>query len=334
MFKNLIFDWSGTLVDDLNLTLDASNYVFAQYGKDQLDREAFREEFQLPYPDYYARVLPDADLEELEDHFRKAFNISTATVEVLPHAREFMDFCRDRGIRCFALTSVDAREFDIQCKELGMFDYFEAVHAGIRHKNEHIHTLLEQHGLRPDETAFIGDMQHDMQTARHGGITSIAVLTGYNSASQLAAVEPDMMVPNLEVLQKIISRFPAHNETPSRDRITIQGLKLVCHIGVPDEERAAPQELLADITLYTRKPLAGLGDDIANTIDYDRLAQQIAAEASARPRKLIETLADDIARLCSALDGIARAKVKIRKYILPQTDHVAVTVHRCSSSGK
>lgn len=28
MFKNLIFDWSGTLVDDLALTLDASNYVF------------------------------------------------------------------------------------------------------------------------------------------------------------------------------------------------------------------------------------------------------------------------------------------------------------------
>ena len=32
MFKNIIFDWSGTLVDDLALTLDASNYVFSQYG--------------------------------------------------------------------------------------------------------------------------------------------------------------------------------------------------------------------------------------------------------------------------------------------------------------
>ena len=29
MFKNIIFDWSGTLVDDLALTLDASNYVFS-----------------------------------------------------------------------------------------------------------------------------------------------------------------------------------------------------------------------------------------------------------------------------------------------------------------
>ena len=39
MFKNLIFDWSGTLVDDLALTLDASNYVFSQYGKPCMDRD-------------------------------------------------------------------------------------------------------------------------------------------------------------------------------------------------------------------------------------------------------------------------------------------------------
>ena len=83
MFKNIIFDWSGTLVDDLALTLDASNYVFSQYGKPCMNRDEFRAEFQLPYPDYYARVLPHADLDELEDHFRYAFRVSNAPVEVL-----------------------------------------------------------------------------------------------------------------------------------------------------------------------------------------------------------------------------------------------------------
>ena len=52
MFKNIIFDWSGTLVDDLALTLDASNYVFSQHGKPCMNRDEFRAEFQLPYPDY------------------------------------------------------------------------------------------------------------------------------------------------------------------------------------------------------------------------------------------------------------------------------------------
>ena len=67
-----------------------------------------------------------------------------------------------------------------------MMEYFEAIHAGIRHKDAHIHTLLAQHGLHAHETAFIGDMQHDVETAHHAGITSIAVLTGYNDAAQLS----------------------------------------------------------------------------------------------------------------------------------------------------
>ncbi len=44
-----------------------------------------------------------------------------------------------------------------------MMEYFEAIHAGIRHKDAHIHTLLAQHGLHAHETAFIGDMQHDVK---------------------------------------------------------------------------------------------------------------------------------------------------------------------------
>lgn len=48
MFKNLIFDWSGTLVDDLALTLDASNYVFSQYGKPCMDRDEFRANSSFP----------------------------------------------------------------------------------------------------------------------------------------------------------------------------------------------------------------------------------------------------------------------------------------------
>lgn len=324
MFRNLIFDWSGTLVDDLNLTLDASNYVFSQYGKECLDREAFREEFQLPYPDYYARVLPEADLEELENHFRKAFSLSTETVEVLPHAREFMEYCRARRIRCFVLTSVDAQEFDIQCRELGMFDYFEAIHAGIRHKNEHIHSLLEQHALDPRETAFIGDMQHDVLTAKHGGITSIAVLTGYNSAAQLGQVQPDMIIPDLQVLRQLFERFNMV-QVSSGGEICIKGLEIDCHIGVPDEERSRKQRLFADIAITPVKQFSDMDDDIAHSIDYASLALELADVAALKSRKLIETLAHDLALHCMSKKGISRASVTVRKYILPQTEYVSTT---------
>ena len=47
-------------------------------------------------------------------------------------------------------------------------------------------------------------MTHDVETARHGGITSIAVLTGYNHAEVLAAVRPDLTVADLGALRELL----------------------------------------------------------------------------------------------------------------------------------
>ncbi len=325
MFKNLIFDWSGTLVDDLQLTLDASNYVFEQYGKPGLNRDEFRAEFQLPYPDYYARVIPHADLDELENHFRHAFKVSTAPVDVLPHAREFLEFCKARGIRCFILSSVDAKEFEIQCRDLGLTHYFEGIHAGIRHKDAHIHALLAQHGLHAHETAFIGDMQHDVQTAHHAGITSIAVLTGYNDAAQLAKVKPNIIVPDLLTLRTLMRRYALPTDT--QDSINIRGLELDTYIGVPDEERAALQTLKADITFYPEESLCGLQDDFSKTVCYDSLSQALRAEAASHPRRLVETLAEDLGKVCVNHFRARHVIVTLHKFILPRTASVGVTVH-------
>ena len=66
--------------------------------------------------------------------------------------------------------------------------------------------IIETHGLIKDETAFVGDMTHDIETARHGGISSIAVLTGYHHAEVLAEVRPDITVPDLGVLVKMLDK--------------------------------------------------------------------------------------------------------------------------------
>lgn len=315
MFKNLIFDWSGTLCDDLHLTLDATNYVFAQYGRTPIDCDRFRAEFQLPYPEYYARILPEADLDELENHFRHAFRVSCEPVCILPNAREFMEYCRARGIRCFALTSVDANAFDAQCRELGMFDYFEAIHAGVRDKVAYIHSLLARHHLRPEETAFIGDMQHDIAAAHAAGIMGIAVLTGYNSTDQLARAKPDIMVPDLLVLKKVLEH--AHRTLRDGDVIRLRSMELHCHIGVPDEERAERQKLLADIELTPPRRFSAMGEELDKTIDYASVAERLKQLAEGRESRLIETLADDMARCCIREFGALKATVEVHKFILP-----------------
>ncbi len=206
MFRNLIFDWSGTLVDDLGPVLEATNFVFEKYGLDPFDRDRFRRHFRLPYREFYEEFLPGVALEELEQHFRPAFRDSLVPVTVLPHAREKLEWCADNGIRAFVLTSMDAEAFHRQLAEFGMQEFFEATYSGVLDKRDVIHRILEIHQLNPSETAFVGDMTHDVETARHGGVSSIAVLTGYTHAEPLAAVRPDITVPDLGVLRGLLGK--------------------------------------------------------------------------------------------------------------------------------
>jgi phosphoglycolate phosphatase-like HAD superfamily hydrolase/8-oxo-dGTP pyrophosphatase MutT (NUDIX family) len=209
MFKNLIFDWSGTLVDDMGPVIEATNVVLEKYGIAPYDRETFRRNFRLPYHEFYEELLPGIDLAELEAHFRPAFDEATSLVTVLPHAREKLEWAKQRGMRMFVLTSMDPTAFARQLNEFGMQDFFEETYAGVLDKRELIAQILETHALQKDETAFIGDMTHDIETARHGGISSIAVLTGYHHAEVLAAVRPDITVPDLGVLVKLFDRRKA-----------------------------------------------------------------------------------------------------------------------------
>lgn len=206
MFHNLIFDWSGTLVDDLPPVLEATNHVLGIYGVSALDREAFRRRFRLPYTEFYEEMLPGVPLAELEVHFRRAFSASEAPVTVLPHAQEKLEWCRDHGIRMFVLTSMDSAAFQEQLHGFGLADFFEATYSGVVDKRERITGILEDHRLAPSESAFVGDMTHDIDTARHGRMTAIAVLTGYTHAGSLAEARPDLTVPDLQALRCLMAR--------------------------------------------------------------------------------------------------------------------------------
>src|SRR5205085_11872744 len=84
--------------------------------------------------------------------------------------------------------------------------FLERHYVEVWDKREKIHAILEENRLSPRETLFIGDMQHDIETARHGGIFSCAVLTGYNSLTQLRAAKPDLIVEHLGELRQIMER--------------------------------------------------------------------------------------------------------------------------------
>lgn len=112
------------------------------------------------------------------------------------------------------------------------------------------------------------------------------------------------------------------------DTIEIRRLRVSTHIGVPDEERATAQTLLVTIRMTPSQGFDGLADEISRTIDYYAVSQEIEALAAARTRRLIETLATDIADHLLENHSIQHVAISIEKHILPNTECVAVHLER------
>lgn len=201
-YRSLLFDWSGTLVDDLPPTLYATNAVLAEHQIPAMSREEFRLRFRLPYPEFYEEMLPGVAIADLEETFRTSFSQSPEGVTVLPHVREMLDWCRDREIRCFVLSSMDEGLFMEQARAFGLLDYFEAIYAGVIDKRDRIGEILTTHGLEISSTAFLGDMAHDIATAKHGGIDSIALATGYDPVERLVKNNPSYLFDDLEKVRE------------------------------------------------------------------------------------------------------------------------------------
>jgi dihydroneopterin aldolase len=108
------------------------------------------------------------------------------------------------------------------------------------------------------------------------------------------------------------------------EAIIIKGLEIESFVGVPDDERKNSQRLEVDAVLTPLNTFAEIADAIERTVDYDAAIQRIAMVARSRPRRLIETLAKEIAEMLVADFPARRAEVEVRKFILPETTYVAV----------
>lgn len=206
VIRNIIFDWSGTLVDDLPAAWHATNYVFQQAGLAAMSLDRFRAEFCLPFTKFYDRYTPHLPIQQLEAWFHVRFREVQHTVVELPHARDFLRFAKENQLRTFVLSSIHADYYHQQASAMGFQTFLDRPYLQVWDKRQKIHEIIAENGLVPAETLFVGDMQHDMETARHGGVHSCGVLTGYNTLDQLREATPDLIVEHLSELQAILER--------------------------------------------------------------------------------------------------------------------------------
>ena len=97
------------------------------------------------------------------------------------------------------------------------------------------------------------------------------------------------------------------------DQVFIKDLRIRCIIGVEDWERKTPQDILVSVEMSTEARRAAQADNIADCVNYDRVAQKIRRLAEGAGRFTVEALAEDIARLCLAEPGVLKVRVRVEK---------------------
>ncbi|MFZ1219096.1 MAG: dihydroneopterin aldolase [Chthoniobacterales bacterium] len=114
--------------------------------------------------------------------------------------------------------------------------------------------------------------------------------------------------------------------------VCIQGLEVFAHLGVPEDERASPQRLTFNITLSPVRSSQDLHDEIGRAVNYATVCEATKKFVGERRDRLIETLADALARHLLEKFEIRKITIELRKFVLPETEFVSVTVTRDRSN--
>jgi FolB domain-containing protein len=99
----------------------------------------------------------------------------------------------------------------------------------------------------------------------------------------------------------------------THDKILITDLLARGCIGVPDEERTRPQDILINLTLYVDTRAAGESDRVEDTVDYSVVTKKVLAAAESCSRRTVEALAADIANLCLRFPSVDGVRVRVEK---------------------
>ena len=112
------------------------------------------------------------------------------------------------------------------------------------------------------------------------------------------------------------------------DKIVVKDLEVDTRIGVTEAERARPQRLLVTVELECNLAEAGRTDREYATTPYDVVADMIHKTAAERPRKLVEALAADIAKIILYRKLAQAVTVEVKKFSIPRSQYVSVQIHR------
>ena len=209
MIKQVLWDWNGTLLDDLVYGMEVRNRIFPAFGLPCIGSiEEYHAQFTFPIRLYYDRAgVTDDNFAAVAHAWMDEYLRGFSTVPLHADAREVLERFSKAGIRQTVLSASKRDLLEDQIAQFGIRSCFHEVlglddiYAGS--KEEIGRAYLQRSGIAPEETLLIGDTLHDAEVARAVGAKCVLVARGHQSRATLETAG----VPVEDTLADAAARF-------------------------------------------------------------------------------------------------------------------------------
>ena len=188
----IIWDWNGTLLDDVHISLSSVNQLLAERNLEMLTHERYLDLFTFPVQKYYESIGFDFESEPFEITAHQFIDIYNAAVLDCGLHHEVINVLtnmKTKGLKQFILSAMEHQLLEETVRQNNIFGFFNAVY-GLNHQyaTSKIETglnLIAQNSLSPCQTLLIGDTIHDFEVAQSIGCQCILVAKGHQSRKRL-----------------------------------------------------------------------------------------------------------------------------------------------------
>lgn len=206
----IIWDWNGTLLNDLDLCVSSINVLLEKRNLPVLSARKYKEVFSFPVRDYYEAIGFDFGKEDFEVPAMEFIDLYEKGVEkctLQNGALEILNFLKEKGMRQFVLSAMHQEMLERTLKHNGIFRFFEGV-AGLGDhfavsKVQRGRQLIGQFNIETENTWMIGDTIHDFEVAQELGIRCILVADGHQSEERLKSTGTNV-IPELKYLNEFL----------------------------------------------------------------------------------------------------------------------------------
>jgi phosphoglycolate phosphatase len=214
MYRYVIFDLDGTLLNTIDDLTDAGNWVCRNHGWPTHTVEEYKRFVGNGMAQLAIRFVPEdwqtperlqAVLEEFMPYYDQHKADKTAPYPGVPQALERL---KAAGVSMAVLTNKADQLAGpvVEHYYPGVFPYVQGALPGYPTRPDPtlLHRLMERMGATAEDTLFVGDSNVDIRTAKNGGLTGCGVLWGFRSRQELEAEGADFMVEDPEQLVDLI----------------------------------------------------------------------------------------------------------------------------------